>query len=65
MGVTTTKKYDNGKELELSILPNPSHLETVNPVEYGVTRAWQDVTGDEFGDKTFGVIIHGDAALAG
>ena len=51
--------------MELTILPNPSHLETVNPVVYGTTRAIQDFTKDTFANKAFGVIIHGDAAFAG
>lgn len=56
---------DSKHTIRLSILPNPSHLETVNPVVYGKTRAIQDFENDEKRNKSFGIIIHGDAAHAG
>lgn len=65
LGTTTTKTLASGKQMELTLLPNPSHLETVNPVVYGTCKAIQDFTKDQKGDQTFGVIIHGDAAFAG
>ena len=40
LGYITKKKYGD-KEAVLSILPNPSHLEAVNPLVYGQTRALQ------------------------
>lgn len=55
----------NGKEVKLCILANPSHLETVNGVLMGNIRAVRDYFKDEKGEKTLGVLIHGDAALAG
>jgi 2-oxoglutarate dehydrogenase E1 component len=55
----------NGKEVKLCILANPSHLETVNGVLMGNVRAVRDYFRDEKGEKTLGVLIHGDAALAG
>ena len=61
LGVTVEKKVKD-KKVRLSILPNPSHLETVNPVCMGHVKAVEDC-GD--GKKTMSVIIHGDAALAG
>ena len=39
LGTYYTKKYDNGKELTVEILANPSHLESVNPVVMGRVRA--------------------------
>lgn len=65
LGTTTTKTLHSGKQMELTLLPNPSHLETVDPVVYGTCKAIQDFTKDPIGHKTFGVIIHGDAAFAG
>lgn len=44
-------------------MPNPSHLETVNPVLMGHVKAVNDEM--ESKDKSLAVIIHGDAALAG
>lgn len=64
LGYTNTQKF-NGKEINLTIIPNPSHLEAVNPLIYGATRALQDHKKDTTKDKVMGVLIHGDAAVAG
>jgi multifunctional 2-oxoglutarate metabolism enzyme len=59
------------REIGLTILPNPSHLEFVDPVVEGVTRAKQDalyaqgVGREESRDHVLPVLIHGDAAFAG
>ena len=47
------------------MLPNPSHLETVDPIVLGNARAKMDLIGDDQGDKVLTVVIHGDAAFAG
>ena len=47
------------------MLPNPSHLEAVDPLVYGSTRAIQELIKDKNREKVIGVLIHGDAALAG
>ncbi|MEO0347779.1 MAG: thiamine pyrophosphate-dependent enzyme [Pseudomonadota bacterium] len=54
-----------GKSLHLSLMCNPSHLETVNPVVMGKVRSVQDVTGDHQRNHVMGLLIHGDAAFAG
>jgi len=54
-----------GKQVHLSLTPNPSHLETVNPVVMGKVRAKQDKIGDINRSQVMGVLIHGDAAFAG
>ena len=55
----------NGKKIHLSLTPNPSHLEAVDPVVVGKVRAKQTITKDKTNDKVFGILIHGDAAMAG
>ncbi|MCL4137593.1 UNVERIFIED_CONTAM: hypothetical protein GTU68_062515 [Idotea baltica] len=49
----------------MSLTPNPSHLEVVNPVVLGKVRAKQDMRGDEGRDQVLGILLHGDAAFAG
>ena len=63
-GYTSTVKCSNGKEIGLTLAPNPSHLEAVDPVVQGIARAKLDhIFKDE--DKVCPVMIHGDAAVAG
>lgn len=64
LGVTVVKEV-NGKKVNLSIVPNPSHLEAVDPLVYGRVRAIQDKVGERPFNKAVGIIIHGDAAVAG
>ncbi|CAF0807367.1 unnamed protein product [Rotaria sordida] len=47
------------------LVANPSHLEAVDPVVQGKTRAEQFYRGDKHGDKAMSILIHGDAAFAG
>src|SRR5690554_4268422 len=54
-----------GGPVHLSLAFNPSHLEIVNPVVEGSTRARQDRRGDENGEQVLPVLVHGDAAFAG
>jgi 2-oxoglutarate dehydrogenase E1 component len=65
MGHTSYAKCDNGKEVKMNLCPNPSHLETVDPVAEGIARAKIDrkYAGDD--SKLCTVLIHGDAAIAG
>jgi 2-oxoglutarate dehydrogenase E1 component len=51
--------------LSLSLLFNPSHLEIINPVVMGVTRAHQDQLRDGQGLQTLAITLHGDSAIAG
>jgi 2-oxoglutarate dehydrogenase E1 component len=63
-GYTSSVKCSNGKEIGLTLAPNPSHLEAVDPVVQGIARAKLDhIFKDE--DKVCPVMIHGDAAVAG
>ncbi|MEM8583764.1 MAG: 2-oxoglutarate dehydrogenase E1 component [Bacteroidota bacterium] len=53
------------KNLHLKLVPNPSHLEAVDPVVQGFTRAKADMLYDNDYDKILPILIHGDAAVAG
>lgn len=55
----------SGKKVKLNLLPNPSHLETVDPVCEGLTRSIIDHHYNEDFSKVAPVLIHGDAAIAG
>lgn len=54
-----------GKTVEIQLMPNASHLESVDPVTAGRVRAEQDLTGDVERKKVLGIAIHGDAAFSG
>ena len=51
--------------MHLSLLPNPSHLEAVDPVVLGKARAVQTIKGDKHGKTVLPILLHGDAAFAG
>ncbi|XP_073209400.1 2-oxoglutarate dehydrogenase-like, mitochondrial isoform X2 [Lepidochelys kempii] len=53
------------KNITLSLVANPSHLEAVNPVVQGKTKAEQFYRGDTEGKKVMSILLHGDAAFAG
>ncbi|XP_054612526.1 2-oxoglutarate dehydrogenase complex component E1-like isoform X2 [Dunckerocampus dactyliophorus] len=53
------------KNVTLSLMANPSHLEAVDPVVQGKTKAEQFYSGDSEGKKVMSILIHGDAAFAG
>lgn len=56
----------SGKKVIVDLPPNPSHLESVDPVVEGMTRAKQVLIGDDIlQEKVFPILIHGDAAVAG
>ena len=55
----------DGLEIAVSVAPNPSHLEWVNPVIEGIVRAKQERRGDSLRERVVPILIHGDAAFAG
>ncbi|MBV7256293.1 2-oxoglutarate dehydrogenase E1 component [Pacificimonas sp. WHA3] len=63
LGTSTDREFD-GNEVHLSLTPNPSHLEAVNPVVLGKTRAAQQIRGDTTRDEVVPLLLHGDAAFA-
>jgi 2-oxoglutarate dehydrogenase E1 component len=64
LGVSSDREFD-GKTIHVSLAPNPSHLEAVDPVVIGRVRAKQTQLKDKTNDKVFALLIHGDAAMAG
>ncbi len=65
LGTSTDREFD-GIKVHMSLVPNPSHLETVDPVVLGKVRAQQVFRDDlEKHEQVLPVLIHGDAAFAG
>ena len=63
---TSTDVEIAGHSVHLSLQPNPSHLEAVDPVVIGKVRAGQDMTGDTQSRRSgMAILMHGDAAFAG
>ncbi|KAL7889948.1 hypothetical protein AOLI_G00022060 [Acnodon oligacanthus] len=56
---------ETDKNITLSLMANPSHLEAVDPVVQGKTKAEQFYRGDTEGKKVMSILMHGDAAFAG
>lgn len=65
MGFSSKVKSKDGKELELILAPNPSHLESVGAVAMGIARSRVDLKYHNDCNKICNILIHGDAALAG
>jgi 2-oxoglutarate dehydrogenase E1 component len=65
LGTSTDREFD-GIKVHMSLVPNPSHLEAVNPVVLGKVRANQTIR-DDLGkhEQVLPVLLHGDAAFAG
>ena len=64
-GYSKDRVTRSGEKVHLTLTSNPSHLEVVDPVVEGRTRAKQVRGGDLSGKHTLPVIVHGDAAFAG
>ncbi len=65
MGYGSEVQTIDDKTIHLKLMPNPSHLEAVDPVVVGFARAKADVMYTSDFDKILPVLIHGDASLAG
>src|SRR5262249_38609091 len=65
LGFSSDRVSTKGNPIHLSLTPNPSHLEAVNPVVQGRVRAKQHQHGDAERVKGMALLIHGDAAFAG
>ena len=64
LGASSDRTFD-GNSVHVSLTDNPSHLEAVNPVVLGQTRAKQYFHNDKERKKVIPLLIHGDAAFAG
>jgi len=65
LGTSHDRINADGKKVHLSLMANPSHLEAVNPMVSGKSRAKMHYKGDSIGNTIVPVILHGDAAFAG
>ena len=65
IGATGEYVTKSGKKIHIHLASNPSHLEAVDPVTVGRTRAKQDRTGEGGKAKYLPLLVHGDAAFAG
>jgi 2-oxoglutarate dehydrogenase E1 component len=65
LGLTADRKTASGKNININLAPNPSHLETVGAVIEGITRAKQDRYYPDNVSKVLPIALHGDAAIAG
>ncbi|WP_265564301.1 2-oxoglutarate dehydrogenase E1 component [Sphingomicrobium arenosum] len=64
LGTSSDRSFD-GNDVHLSLVPNPSHLEAVDPVVLGKSRAIMTIRGDKHGKTVLPILLHGDAAFAG
>ena len=67
LGTSMNRRYPDGREVHLSLVANPSHLECVNPLVAGKARAKQFYCGNKESDRqaVCPILLHGDAAFAG
>ncbi len=64
LGHPRIQKTDSGSEVTITLAPNPSHLEAVDPVVLGISRARIDERGGDE-NAVLPILVHGDAAIAG
>ena len=65
LGFSSDKEARNGRRVHLSLTPNPSHLEAVNPVVEGISRAKIEHRYEGNSSQLVPILIHGDASIAG
>ena len=65
LGYSGDVETESGKQVHLSVAPNPSHLEAVDPIVQGIVRSKIDHTPGGDDNQIAPILIHGDAAIAG
>jgi len=65
LGYRAERRLPGGRTVEVELVPNPSHLEFVNPVLMGVARARQRTAGGRDEASVLPIVVHGDASFAG
>jgi len=65
LGATGEYTTASGRTIQVHVVSNPSHLEAVDPVILGRTRARQERLGSEGSRRVLAITLHGDAAFAG
>jgi 2-oxoglutarate dehydrogenase E1 component len=65
LGYATERSLAQGLKAKISILPNPSHLELINPIQQGIVRAKQLIFGDTGRSRVVPICMHGEAAFTG
>lgn len=65
LGTSYDRPTRNGKRIHLSLVANPSHLEAVDPVVIGKTRAKQYYSNDKDRSKNMAILLHGDGSFSG
>ncbi len=64
LGWTSCRQTESGKEININLAPNPSHLEAVGAVVEGITRGKQDRHYKNKSSEVLPIIVHGDAAIS-
>ncbi|MBA3956970.1 MAG: 2-oxoglutarate dehydrogenase E1 component [Parachlamydiaceae bacterium] len=64
-GFSSEVTLKSGQRIKIALAPNPSHLESVDPVVEGQTRAKQILRNDQTQKVVMPVLIHGDGAISG
>ncbi len=65
LGYANERSLPQGMKAKVSLLPNPSHLELINPIQQGIIRAKQLIFGDTGRSRVVPICMHGDAAFTG
>lgn len=65
LGFSSETQTISGHTAKISLVPNPSHLETVGPVVQGVARSRMESAYDNDHNKLVPIVLHGDASIAG
>ena len=65
LGYANERSLEHGMKVKVSLVPNPSHLELINPIMQGIVRAKQLIFGDAGRNRVVPISMHGDASFTG